>query len=200
MKVPFAPGELSDRDRRVLIIGILMIGGILLWYGGMRPFLAASEERRAELDRERILLREEQILLGEIEQDSAIRRKTAAAANRLRARLFRTHSAAASLTEYAVTRGDTSRVHIARTDPSFNPPSRDSATIQPVSVRIWGETDFMGLIKFLASLEGGEKLLDLRELRIESAPPTARDTLWEILSFEMQVTGYTDAERAEPEQ
>lgn len=194
MKLPLRLRELSHRDSRALFYGGLIVGALVLWNAGLAPFLATVEERRAELTRERTLLTDERTLLQEIERDSAVHRQTAAHARELRTRLFRPPSAAATVTEYVVARADNAHVHLARTEPSNDPRARSSAGIKPVSVRIWGETDLRGLIDFVTSLERGEKLLDIRELRIEGSRRSSREFPWESLSFELQITGYTDDE------
>jgi hypothetical protein len=182
----------SARDRRALILGAVAAVALLGFNFAVRPGVAKIRQLSDTLDEERALLVRELELLA---ATPAYADGVEAGGERLLAaapRLFGGDTdglASAYLAEYVQEAAGSRRTLITRLDPGGSEPV--GAGLESVSAVVHGESDLEGLLTLLYVLEGGEKLVQVSDLRIQTA--RANPTLpppMEVISFEMRVTGF----------
>lgn len=183
--------ELSDRDRRALRWGALVLAPALAWGLVVSPWLDAVQVRGDRLEARRSLHRAELDLLASDEVfPEAVRtggRRLAGAAPRLLDSRGE-GVAAAGLTQYVEDRARAARVHLTATEP--RPPRPAHTDLTAISLEVTGESDLEGILSFLEALEGGDgRLLRVEGLRIRAAG-TGRAGGAEALTFRVLVTGY----------
>jgi hypothetical protein len=182
----------SARDRRALILGAVAAVALLGFNFAVRPGVAKIRQLSDTLDEERALLVRELELLA---ATPAYADGVEAGGERLLAaapRLFGGDTdglASAYLAEYVQEAAGSRRTLITRLDPGGSEPV--GAGLESVSAVVHGESDLEGLLTLLYVLECGEKLVQVSDLRIQTA--RANPTLpppMEVISFEMRVTGF----------
>lgn len=183
----------SDRDRRALTLGALIVIPIMAWFWGARPYLRAVEQSSERLAAERVLLVREEALLARAadfplawEQDS--QRLMAVAP-----RLFGGDNpavASAELAHYLQTGAERSRVLLTQIEPGT--PEDVGNDLIAVSLRVEAESDLEGVLSLLHGLEGGTKLVRIEGLTVRSARAAAAvgpdDP--QVLSFTFAATGF----------
>lgn len=192
MKSPEAVWSgLSDRDRRALRWGALLLAPALLWALAVSPWLDAVQDRRDRLEARRTLHRAELDLLASADAYPAAVRTGARRLARAAPRLLEGPGegvAAAALTQLVEDRVRAARVHLTGTTP--RPPTRVDADLLALPLEVTGESDLRGILAFLEGLErGGGKLLRAGDVRIRSRR-AGRSGEAETLTFRVLVTGY----------
>ncbi len=183
--------ELSDRDRRALRWGVLVLAPVLAWGLVVSPWLDAVQARGDRLETRRSLHRAGLDLLASGEAfPEAVRtgaRRLAGAAPRLLDSRGE-GVAAAGLTQYVEDRARAARVHLTGTEP--RPPRPVHTDLTAIPLEVTGESDLRGILSFLEALEGEHgQLLRVEGLRIRAAG-AGRDGGAEALAFRVLVTGH----------
>lgn len=182
---------LSDRDRRAIRWGALLLAPALLWTLAVSPWLDAVQDRRDRLEARRALHRAELDLLASADAYPEAVRTGARRLARAAPRLLEGPGegvAAAALTQLVEDRARAARVHLTGTSP--RPPTRVDADLTALALEVTGESDLQGILAFLGGLERGNgKLLRAGELRIRSRG-AGRSGETEALGFRVLVTGY----------
>lgn len=197
--------DLSARDRRALTLGTVAAAAFLVFNFGVRPGVAKVRQLSDTIAEERALLVRELELLA---ATRAYADGVEAGGERLLAaapRLFGGDTdglASAYLAQYVQEAAGSRRTLITRLDPGGSEPV--GAGLESVSAVVHGESDLEGLLTLIYVLEGGEKLVQVSDLRIQTAriDPTVPPPM-EVISFEMRVTGFQllsfDPDHAPPE-
>lgn len=181
---------LSPRDRRVLVVGGVLVAAMLLFGRGLPAYVswrrAAMEEARLSVD-------------DAAEAERAIRRLKPVldSLDARRARFVdlapavlegRTPAAAAgSLASLVGGAAAKAGVRVSSVQP--RPDSAGPGTFTRVSVRVDAAGDVYGLGAFLAALEGGPELLSVREIAVTQSDPAATPDRVEELRIELTVDG-----------
>lgn len=172
--------RLKPRDRRALKLGALVLGPVLLFTHGVRPYLNARSNLLERLESERASYDRELRLLADSGRFPDLRRQAVEGLERQTARLFEgpnDATAGAALAAFVETRARESEVHLESTQTL----AADSVAggLMQLRVQIQGLSDLEGTLRFLAALESGDKLVSVEELRIERregyvlSPPAA---------------------------
>jgi hypothetical protein len=164
MKAP----ELSARDRRALLLGLLVLVPALVFAFGVKPYLARVEAAEAQLLTQRRLLQRELALLTDVrrypERLEAVERALHAEVPRLFGGSDGV-TATAALAGYVDRAARSSRVLVQQSE------SRGAEVLAPgvlelgVTIRAVGDVE--GILTLLHALEEGGKLVRIEGLSIE---------------------------------
>ena len=152
--------NLAPRERRTIIVGLLVVVPALLWIYGIRPYREALVDGRAEVATQRELLARELALLEDAERYPAAYRTADSALLRAAPRLFDETDdvlATARLTSYVAGQALGSRVLLQEAEAQSTQRSREG--IRRLQVEIRAESDTEGILRFLNALERGAKLI-----------------------------------------
>lgn len=206
--------KMTQRDRRAVTWGAILLGPALFWSHVVRPYLSAVDDAKVRLEADRAVLKRELAVLGASDVYPAEFRVGADRLLKAAPRLVGGDddgAAAAALAGYLRRVAQLGRASITRVEPAATRDVGGGITALPVDVS--GESDLEGLLTFLRLLETGPKLLHVESLRIEAnsggtpaagasyaltpfIPGTAPSTdVPEIISFRFTATGFTLAER-----
>lgn len=171
---------LSDRDRRALIIGLLLLLPALLFFGVFTPYREALASVNDRIVAERALLERETALIEAAHELPEALDAAAARAQRSAGRLIEGQNrvlAEAELTVFLERIASSSKVLLQElrgiSDTTWNGP----AAVRPVRLAIRGESDLQGVATFLRQLEASPVLTRVAELSIEPAPPPTQTVL-----------------------
>lgn len=171
----FSFSSLSDRDRRAIRLGALLLVPGLLYVVAVKPYFAALSETRDRVEAERRLLDREMALLQEKAtlptSLSTAKREAQRAQNRL-VTASNVTMAETELTELLEQIGGLSRVLLKEVRNVPTPRGHvDPAGVQTVRLAIRGESDLEGVLTYLQRIEQSPLLLRIHELSLEPAPP-----------------------------
>jgi len=184
-------GAVRSTDRRALLLGgAAVLGAVLMLRvipGGVRSARAAQmelAERAALLAR----AREEVARQGSL-QDSvaAVTRQVVALAPKILVGNTAAEAAAdlAGRLNLAASRSSTK---LERVDPVAD--TAVAGRLRRVSARVALEGDLGGVTRFLRSIEGGEAVLTIGQLRLTAPDPASSDRVPERLRLEATVAGF----------
>lgn len=195
MKAP----RLTDRDRRALLLGALVLAPALSFTLGVRPYVATLTSARQALDAQRDLLRREIQLLRESEVYPEMAHRAERALRTETPRLFDAPdalSANGALAAYVRERAREHRVLIQQTESkSARPAGRG---VLAVEIEIRAQSDLEGHLSFLHALENGPKLVRVEQIGVD---PGSRfgfggSRAQEVLSLSAVISGYALSEEA----
>jgi hypothetical protein len=182
---------LSARDRRTLTRGAVMIGAIVALGRGLPAWKRWDTDTRFRATE---ASHDAAVAVAGIRQLTAIRDSVAARTKRLddlAPQLFEyktTDEASAALAILVSDYADEAAVKVSSTQP--RPTTGFSATrFTRIGVRVNATADVEGLMSLLSALEGGTKLVSVRELTVTQPEPAAPDDRPEALRFELVVEG-----------
>lgn len=187
-------GRLSKRDRRALILGLVILVPALLNSAVVRPYRSAVEAARRSVELQRDLLARERGLLALREQVPELIRNNIREITRLRERLLSTTDPAlaeAELTAYLEGLATENNVllkemramrsqgdgPVAFTPISVEPLRVEpgAGVLDPIRVTISAESDFEGIASFLNGIDGGRLLVRVVELTLEPTRSGSRN-------------------------
>lgn len=185
--------SLSPRDRRALKWGGGVAALALVFAFGLKPYLRALTETRDELSVQRDLLtRERAVLNASTRLPAALQQSRSALAERSTP-LFDgldELSATSDLSDLISKSALENRVLVQQLDTRKAEPLQEGMMALAVDVR--AEGDFEGVLRFLNSLDRGNKLIRVSALTLtrmdRSVAPGAPDT--EVLAVSGTMTGY----------
>lgn len=158
---------LTRRERRVLALGALVVGPVLLWRAVATPVLASIAISRARADAAAELLSREQALLRDGPRLPAAladaRRRLAAESPRLFA-ASDTVSATASLSAWVRSTADAAGMVGTRVEPAPAHPAPAGLLAMQVDVR--AQAHITELAGWLARLDRGDRLLRVERLDV----------------------------------
>jgi hypothetical protein len=162
---------LSPRDQRALKVGGVVLGGVALWLGVVSPLLGLSEALQDRIESEASLLVRERGVLAEApalpERADALRVEL----ERWDARMIRSPNLALAEAEttallQALARENLVLLEEARAV-SRPPGSLPPPGLTPIRLSLRGESDFEGVLGFLAALEADPLLIRIEALSIQ---------------------------------
>jgi len=181
--------RLNARDRRAVIIGALILAPGLAWAFGVRPYLDAVAETGERVTTERALLERELALVASARRHPEEFRTGAERLLQAAPRLIGggdDGAAAAALAGYLRRLAGMGGASLRSVEPATTRDAGAGLTALPVVVS--GEADLQEVLTFLRLLETGPKLVQVRELRLESMSREASAT---SISFRFVATGFT---------
>jgi len=200
---------LADRDRRAVMIGLLVLLPALLWIVAVRPYRAALADMKERLAAEQGLLQREEALLAQAATIPGEVAATSARAQRAALRLVRASNvplAEAELTAYLEEIASLSRVLLQ--EMRGIAPRRGAArddelrNVRTLRLSVRGESDLEGVLTFLQRIEQNPVLLKVSELSIEpqfegseregDRMPTG------VVQFTLVVEAYVPADAEQP--
>ena len=180
---------LSARDRRTLIVGASVVGGLFAAARGLPSLVRWQNDRRMEVES----------MVADLSAARAGARQMPAMRDSLRARQKRlaavdsailsgptSSSAAAMLASALEELAAESSVKVSAMQ--LHADSAAGAVVQ-VGVRVTAVADVYGLLALLRAIEGGETLLAVRELAVTQPEPAAPSSKPEALRIDMMVVG-----------
>ncbi len=181
---------MNARDRRAVITGaiVLLPGVLFIW--GVRPYQAALGEARDQLATEQATLVRERAAVAAANRNPQLQRVADSAMRAMRPRLFEGKDDVMASAELASYVGDVAhRTRVWLQDAGTRPATRGSDGVRQLHVEIRAESDLLGTLMFLQSLERGDKLVRIERLDI-SRSPRADEKEAETLSIAAIVSGF----------
>ena len=167
---------LSDRDRRALLIGTMLLAPALLWIAVVRPYRNALTDYQDRLVSERGLLDREKAVLEEAGTYPAQLQAARIALEQWDARFVRSANPAlaeAEVTEVLEEVARENRVLLQEVRSMPLPPGTTAPEgLLPMRLSVRGESDFEGVLRFLHGMEQHPLLLRVVGLSVEPAPQT----------------------------
>lgn len=185
--------SLSPRDRRALKMGGAVAALALVFVFGIKPYVRALTETRDELSMQRNLLTRERVVLNASNRLPAALQQSRSALAERSTPLFDgldELSATSDLSDLISKSALENRVLVQQLDTRRAEPLEEGMVALAVDVR--AEGDFEGVLRFLNSLDRGDKLIRVSALTLtridRPVPAGAPDT--EVISVSGTMTGY----------
>lgn len=181
---------MSAKDRRAVLIGVLVLAPALAYIWGVRPYFAALGEARDELITERSALAREQAAVITTQRNPAFTHAADSAMRSMQPRLFEGKDDVMASAELAAYVGDMARgsrvwLEDAGTRPAVSTPSG----VRMLRVEVRAESDLRGILTFLTALEHGGRLVRVDRLDISRAS-RAKDEDTETLAMTATISGF----------
>jgi hypothetical protein len=164
-------GNLSERDRKALRWGALVIVPGLLYAHVVRPALARLDQLHATVERERDLLRREVDLLADARRFPARYARGERALLRQAPRLFAGNdlvTGSAALGTYVSGIAYPHRVMVQQSEPGA--PAAAGPGVARLALEVRAVSDLEGVMELLHALETGPKLVTVERLSIQPLP------------------------------
>ena len=185
-------------DRRAIVIGALVLLPGLLYIWGVRPFEAALSDSRDQLATESMALARERAAVMNARRNPQLHHVADSAMAAERPRLFEGKDDVMASAELASYLGDVARdTRVWLEDAATRPATPPVDGVRTLRVEIRAESDILGTLLFLQSLERGKKLLRVERLDI-SRSPHAGDKDMETLSIAATIAGYAVVDAGPP--
>lgn len=156
---------LSARERRTVIVGGLVAGAGLFFVWGVRPYRAALSDAREALSTETLALARERAAVTAARENPRLVQLTDSAMRAARPRLFEGKDDVMASAELASYLGEVARrTRVWMQDAATRPAVTGPDGTRALRVEIRAESDLMGTLLFLQSLERGEKLVRIDRL------------------------------------
>lgn len=164
--------SLAERDRRAVLLGLLVVLPALLWVAAVKPYRAALADLRDRTAAERALFAREEALLAHAERLPGGLTRSEERAQRASRRLIDAANvplAEAELTGFLEELAQLSRVLLQdmRAVDLRRGELPAAAALRPIRLSVRGESDFEGVLTFLQRLENSPLLLRVAELSLE---------------------------------
>jgi hypothetical protein len=189
---------MSPRDRRAVTWGGAVLALSFLYIWGVRPYREALTDARDQLETERATLSRERAAVATAQQNPQLQHVADSVMRTMGPRLFEGKDDVMASSELAAYIGDMaaqSRVWLQ--DAGTRPAIKSPEGIRTLRVEIRGESDLLGTLLFIQSLERGDKLVRIDRLDIsKSARADAQDT--EVLSIAATVSGFAVSDASIP--
>ena len=164
-----APGlKLSQRDRRALVIGALLLAPVVAWKVVVRPYISAVVGTREQLRVQRDLLTRELDLLAAAERYPDALARAERSLGSVASKLFTGPddvSATAALAYYVSDQARKSRVVVQQVETRNSEPIANGVIGLDMALRAEGDVE--GLVTLLRRLESGPKLVRVEQITVE---------------------------------
>jgi hypothetical protein len=183
--------NLSARDRRALTIAAAATAAMLTWTLGLSPFLDSVAHARERLDATRDMVARERQLLAEAGSFQELWQAAAALLLETAPRLFGGDSdgaAGAAFAGYLQAMAKQERVFLLQLEPL--PTAAATGGLTALGVRLRGESDLEGMLRFLDDIEAGPKLVRVTQLQIDRASGRPGGADAGVLTFQLTAVSY----------
>jgi hypothetical protein len=181
---------MSTRDRRAVTIGALVLLPPLLFIWGVRPYFTTLGDSREQLAVEREALARERAALALAHKNPQLQRVADSAMRQMEPRLFAGRDdvmASAEMASYLADVAKRARVWVL--DAATRPAGPTTAGVRTLHVELRAESDLRGVLRFLQSLEQGEKLVRVDRFDVSRAPRSDEEDV-ETLAVTATISGF----------
>ncbi|MEO6877312.1 MAG: type II secretion system protein GspM [Gemmatimonadaceae bacterium] len=181
---------MSARDRRAIVLGVVVLlpGLLLIW--GVRPYRAALADARDRLATERETLARERAAVATAQRNPLLQHIADSAMRTMTPRLFEGKDDVMASSELAAYVGDEARrARVWLQDANTRPATPAANGVRTLRVEIRAESDLHGVMQFLQLLENGGKLVRIDRLDI-SRLAGADDAGAETLTIAATISGF----------
>lgn len=185
---------MAAKDRRAIMLGALLVLPALLFIYGVRPYRAALEQTRDELEIARLALSREKAAVTTTRANPDAQRSADSALTMAASRLFEGRDDAIASAQLAAYLGSIARrSRVLMQDANTRPSVTSPEGIRTLRVEVRAETDIQGITTFLQNLEAGQKLVRVDRLEISRVPGLEDKNGFETLSIAATVSGFAFA-------
>jgi hypothetical protein len=185
---------MSAKDRRAIVLGGLIVLPALLYIWGVRPYRAALEATRDEVEIARLALSREKAAVTTTMANPEAQRSADSALMMSAPRLFEGRDDAIASAQLAAYLGSVARrSRVLMQDANTRPSATSPEGIRTLRVEVRAESDVQGITTFLHNLESGNKLVRVDRLEISRVPGLEDKNGFETLSIAATVSGFAFA-------
>jgi hypothetical protein len=182
---------MSSKDRRAIILGAVLVLPALIFIWGVRPYRAALEETRDELETARLALSREKAAVAVTSTSPGAQRMADSALIIVTPRLFEGRDDAIASAQMAAYLGSVARrSRVLMQDANTRPSTMSPEGIRTLRVEVRAESDIQGVATFLHNLESGQKLVRVDRLEISRVPGLEDKNGFETLSIAATISGF----------
>ncbi len=165
---------LSPRDRRAIVLGLMVLAPVLLWAGIVRPYLGSLDDLRSRLEVEQALLEREQRIVRNAPELSAGIESVREELERLQTRLVTADNPALAEAELSahlehLARSNRVLLQEVRSTTGSTPETDVDGTV-PIYLSVSGESDFEGVLDFFTGIEQDRVLMKIGDVSLGPAP------------------------------
>jgi hypothetical protein len=189
---------MNPRDRRAVVLGAVALLPFVLYIWAVRPYVAALNDARDQLETERATLARERAAVAAAKANPQLQHVADSAMRAMRPRLFEGRDDVMASSELAAYLGDVaenSRVWLQ--DAGTRPAVATADGVRNLRVELRAESDLLGTLTFIQGLERGEKLVRIDRIDISRAGRVAAEDA-EVLSIAATVSGFAAGSIAVP--
>jgi hypothetical protein len=181
---------MSTRDRRALLLGVMILAPALAFIWGVRPFLASLDRTREQIFEQRQLLSHEQAAVAAARQNPDLQGVADSAMRAMIPRLFEGRDDVMATAELVSHLGEIARANDMLLPSAATRPTVLANGVRMLRVEIRGESDLSGVLSFLQAIEGGEKLLRVERLDISRSLAATEVDGIEPLAVAASIVGF----------
>jgi hypothetical protein len=190
---------MRTRDRRAILVGVLVLAPALAFIWGVRPYLAALDMARDRLDAERATLAREQGALAAARRNPELKQVVDSALQAMKPRLFEGRDEVIASAKLASYLGQVARrSHVWLQDAATRTATTTTPGVRTLHVDVRAQTDFRGLLTFLDALDHGDKLVRVERLDVSRGVAGAGDENVEVLTVTATVAAYALGDEEAP--
>jgi hypothetical protein len=190
--------SMSSRDRRALVWGLAILLPALAYIWGVKPLLASLGDTRRQVVEQRRLLSNEEAAVAAARRNPDMQRVADSAMHAMAPRLFEGRDDAMATAELLSHLGEVARRSNVLLQSAATRATTLSEGVRTLHVEIRGESDLTGLLAFLQSLEGGEKLIRVERLDVSRSLAAAEEKGIEPLSIAASIVGFAIPDPSAP--
>jgi hypothetical protein len=191
--------SMSEKDRRALFFGAIVVVPSLLFVFGVKPYHAALADVQQQLSVERDALARERAAVAAAKRNPQMQQQADSAMQVMAPRLFAGRDDVMASAEIATYVGDVARTnHVWLQDASTRPATALDGGVRALHVELRGESDLSGILTFLKALESGDKLIRVQRLDISVQPRRSDQPGAEALALSASIVGYAIPDPSAP--
>lgn len=185
---------MSPKDRRAIVLGLVVVFPALFFIYGVRPYRAVLSETRDELEIARLALSREKAAVTTTRANPSAQKSADSALMMVATRLFEGRDDAIASAQLAAYLGSVARKsRVLMEDANTRPSTTTPDGIRNLRVEVRAESDIQGVATFIHNLETGNKLVRVDRLEISRVPGLEDKNGFETLSIAATVTGFAFA-------
>jgi hypothetical protein len=182
---------MGPRDRRALLLGLIVLAPPLLYLWGVRPYRTALDDARQQLAVERETLVRERAAIAAARKNPQLQHLADSAMRATSPRLFEGRDDVMASAELASYLGEVARArHVWLQDAATRPAELSPSGVRTLNVEIRAESDLQGVLSLLQALETGSKLVRVERLDLSHQPNRAEEGGAETLALSATISGF----------
>ena len=181
---------MNSRDRRALTLGLYVLVPALGYIWGVKPLLASFGRMRDEIRIERQALAQELAAVAAAKRNPDLQRVADSAMRAMTPRLFEGKDDVMATAELVSHLDQVARRNQVLLQSAATRPATLDNGVRTLRVEIRAESDLTGLLAFLQSVEGGEKLLSVERLDVSRSLAAPEVPGVEPISIAASIVGF----------
>jgi hypothetical protein len=158
---------MSPKDRRALILGLVILLPSLFYVFGVRRYLAAVKETRQHVTDERKRLSQELAAIAAAKENPQLQHIADSSWKAMSPRIFSGSDNVAASTDLMSLVGEVAlQQNVNLRQEALGATTVDVNGVRTLTVDIQGETDIQGLLGFLEAIERNDKLMRVDRIRV----------------------------------